>query len=96
MNDKQLDRSLQSIGMACFVSYFPQFSDESISNEELIRMLMREKNYKESGCRTRVSQSRRIIARGKAQDALLIVASSDRVSKDVSAAAGKLAHNLYR
>lgn len=71
MNDKQLDRSLQSIGMACFVSYFPQFSDESISNEELIRMLMREKNYKESGCRTRVSQSRRIIARGKAQDALL-------------------------
>ena len=96
MNDEQLKRSLQSIGMACFVQYFPQFSDASISNEDLIELLFREKKYMESGCRTRVSQSRRIIANGRAKDALLIVASSDRVPNDVSTAAGKLAHSLQR
>ena len=96
MTNEQLTRSLRSIGMACFVEYFPRFSDLNISNEHLIQILMREQKYKESGCRTRVSQSRRIIANGRAKDALLIVASSDRVSSDVSAAAGKLAHSLQR
>lgn len=96
MTNKQLTRSLQSIGMACFVEYFPRFSDLNTSNEHLIQILMREKNYKESGCRTRVTQSRRIIANGRAKDALLIVASSARVPNDISTVAGELAHSLQR
>lgn len=96
MNDEQLRRSLQSIGMACFVRYFPQFSDESMNNEDLIELLMRNENYMESGCRTRVTQARRIIASERAVDALLIVASSDRVPSEVSTAASRLALNLQR
>jgi len=96
MNDAQLERSLRSIGMACFVKYFSKFSDVSMSNNDLIALLKREENYVESGCRTRVTQSRRIIANGRAQDALLLVASAARVPDEISAAAGKLAHSLQR
>ncbi len=96
MNNEQLRRSLQSIGMACFVRYFPQFSDEAMSNENLIELLMRNENYMESGCITRVTQARRIIASGRAVDALLIVAGSARVPSEVSAAASRLALNLQR
>ena len=96
MNNEQLKRSLQSIGMACFVKYFPQFSDASISKEDLIELLMRREGYMESGCKTRVTQSRRVIASGMAVDALLIVASSARVPGDLSTVAGKLAHSFQR
>ena len=96
MNDEQLLRSLQSIGKACFVMHFTQFSDKSLSNEDLIELLMREENYVESGCRTRVTQARRIIAGKRAVDALLIVASSVRVSDEVSTEASRLARNLQR
>ena len=96
MNDKQLLRSLQSIGKACFVRYFPQFSDKSMNNEDLIELLMRQENYVESGCITRVTQARRIIASERAVDALLIVASSVKVSDEVSTEASRLARNLQR
>ena len=78
MNDEQLLRSLQSIGKACFVRYFLQFSDNNMSKADLIELLMRQNNYVESGCITRVTKARRIIASERAVDALLIVASSVR------------------
>lgn len=96
MNDKQLLRSLRSIGKACFVRYFPQFSDQFLSKEDLIYLLMQQENYVEAGCITRVTQARRIIASERAVDALLIVASSVRVSDEVSTEARKLARNLQR
>jgi hypothetical protein len=67
-----------------------------MSNEDLIELLMREENYMESGCRTRVSQSRRLITNGRAKDALLIVANSARVPGEISTAARRLAHSLQR
>jgi hypothetical protein len=82
--------------MACFVRYFPQFSDETMSKEDLIELLMRNENYMESGCKTRVTQARRIIASERAVDALLVVASSARVPSEVSTAAMRHALNLQR
>ncbi len=41
MTDDQLDRSLRSIGKGCFVVYFCQFADPSLSNSDVIEMLMR-------------------------------------------------------
>ena len=96
MNDEQLLRSLQSIGKACFVRYFPKFSDQYLSNEDLIVFLMRQENYAESGCRTRVTQARRIITNGRAADALRIVESSTRVSEEVSTEAHRLANKLQQ
>lgn len=96
MNDEQLLRSLQSIGKACFVKYFPQFSDNFLSNTDLIELLMRQEHYEEAGCITRVAQARRIIVNERAVDALRIVASSVRVSDEVLAEASRLVHNLQR
>lgn len=55
MNDEQLLRSLQSIGKACFVSYFSQLSEKSMSNADLIELLMPEEDHMEAGCRIRVT-----------------------------------------
>ncbi len=90
MNDDQLDRSLRSIGKACFVKYYEKFSDPSLTNEDLIDLLMKQENYKETGAKTRVSQSRRIINSGRAKDAFKLIASSNRVSAKISQKANQL------
>jgi len=46
MNDEQLQRSLQSIGKACFVKYLDTFSNPQISNEDLIDYLIAQESYK--------------------------------------------------
>ncbi len=79
MNDDQLERSLWSIGKGCFVAYFCQFADGSLSNRHIIEMLMRQEGYAENGSRTRVSQARRIINAGRAEDALRNVIQSERI-----------------
>jgi len=83
MDDVQLDRSLQSIGKACFVKYFELFSDSKLKDHDLIDLLMKHEGYKESGALTRVSQSRRIIREGRAKDALKIISGSGRVPEEV-------------
>ena len=83
MDDKQLERSLQSVGMACFVKYFHKFSNHNLGREDLIELLMKKEGYKESGSKTRVSQSRRIINGGRAIDALNIVSEAGRVPNHI-------------
>lgn len=91
MNDTQLDRSISSIGKSCFVEYFEMFSNKAISNEDAVDMVMKNENYEESGAKTRVSQSRHTISSGRAKDALIIIATSQRVPKTVSDKAADLA-----
>ena len=79
MNDDQLERSLRSIGKGCFVEYFCQFADQSLSNRDVIEVLMRQEDYEESGSRTRVRQARRIIESGRTEDALRNVIRSERI-----------------
>lgn len=83
MNDSQLKRCIQSVGKSCFVLYFEQFANPHISNEDLIDRLVRDEQYMESGARTRVFQSRRIIRAGRAIDVLRSIASSERVPQVV-------------
>ena len=91
MNDDQLDRTLQSIGMKCFVKYFHEFCNTSLSSGDLIELLMKEEGYTESGCRTRVSCARRIIQAGRAKDALIKISKSDRVEQPFADQARKIA-----
>jgi len=83
MNDEQLDRSLRSIGKECFVKNFEAFSDPKIKDYELIDLLMKNEGYAETGARTRVSQSRRIIREGRKKDALMEITKSERLSGQV-------------
>jgi len=94
MNDKQLDRSLRSIGKECFVKYFKQFSDMRIKDYQLIDILMKNEGYTEIGCKTRVSQSRRIIREGRVIDALKEIIASERLSERVRQEAADLVKSI--
>lgn len=94
MDDQQLKRSLMSIGLACFVEYYEMFTDSSVSNVTAVDILMKQKKYSESGSRTRVCQSRRIIREGRRDDALKYIAQSNRIhSKWTGKAESLLAAN---
>ncbi|WP_219588240.1 hypothetical protein, partial [Vibrio parahaemolyticus] len=90
MDDKQLDRSLRSIGKECFVKYYELFQDPNWSKEDLIEHLIALEGYQESGCITRISQSRRIFNDHREYDALDMVISSNRVPIDIIEKARKL------
>lgn len=90
MNDKQLDRSLRSIGKECFIKYFEEFSNPRNKSEDLIDLLMKNEGYEESGCKTRVSQSKRIIESGRGKDALELVCNSERIPLSVRERAREL------
>lgn len=94
MNDEQLKQSLKSMGMKCFVDYFDRFNDKAYSSVALVDLLMREKGYAKSASRTRVHRARRIIAAGRAVDALQVVAHSTRISGQTAQEASRLASSL--
>lgn len=78
MNDEQLLRSIQTIGMGCFVKYFEALCDNSIADDDLIDALMKIEKYEESGAKVRVSQSRRINRENMNKEALEIISASSR------------------
>ena len=44
MNDATVLRNLRSMGMTCFVEYFHEFADESLSRQDLIELLLQEED----------------------------------------------------
>ena len=44
MNDATVLRNLRSMGMACFVEYFHELADESLSRQDLIELLLQEED----------------------------------------------------
>ncbi|OKH14679.1 hypothetical protein [[Limnothrix rosea] IAM M-220] len=87
MNDDQLTKSIQSMGMGCFVKYFEAFSDLSKSNQDLVEALMKIEGYTENGSRTRVSRARQIIDKNFAMDALKIIIESKKTEPWIRAKA---------
>ena len=84
MDDDQLAKDLGSIGMACFVNYFTEFSDESLSDDDVTRILVEQEGWAEISTRNRrVRGARRIIKAGRAKDALIAVSNSSRVPREV-------------
>ncbi|WP_400767254.1 hypothetical protein [Methylosinus sporium] len=93
MNDQQLARSLQTVGMACFVRYFSIFKDSSLLNADVAALIVAKEKYKERATLTRVSQARRIIREGRAVDALRMIASATNVEADASSRARSLVNS---
>ena len=84
MNDEQLSRTLQSVGQACFVKFFGEFSSNTLSREDIVEKLRAETDYTEGSCISRTGHARSIINAGRAEAALKIIVSSDspRVSEN--------------
>ena len=91
MTDVQLDEALKSMGKTCFVRYFRALSDESLSDEDVRELMLRNEGY--TTVRNRVSNGRRIIRAGRAREALNMVVTS-RVDSHVRDEARKLRDGL--
>lgn len=79
MNDDRLERTLRSIGKSCFVKYFCMFIDQSLTDRDIINILIRQEGYTESSSQTRVSKARKIIKSGRAEDTLRNIIQSERI-----------------
>lgn len=94
MNDHQLQRNLQSMGMACFVKYFDEFANPSLPNQAVIKTLLERESYTESSCANRASKARNIIKAGRTPDALLLIAGASNVDYRTAQQARALANEL--
>ena len=74
-----LIRKLNSVGKECFISYLPLFLDTTIPVGDVAEQISRERNYTLNACKTRVSKARAIIRDGQLDEALRIVADSEKV-----------------
>ena len=82
MNDKQLDRTLRSIGEACFVNHFTELSNLSLPDEAVAQILAEREKWDEfSTLSFRVRGARRIIEAGREQDALRLIAASPKMQE---------------
>ena len=76
MNEQELVRTLNSVGMRCFIKYFRQFCDPSLSNEDVAAQIEEAERYSARACRARTSGARRIIRAGRGRDVLEKIARS--------------------
>jgi hypothetical protein len=95
MNEKQLDRAIQSVGKSCFVKYFENFRDSNQKYADLVELLKREENYTENASKTRVSKARNIITNGHAEEILVVISKSGRLDDDIIKKAKDLLRKYY-
>ena len=77
MNDDQLDRNLRSIGKKCFVTFFEEFCDCTLSNRDVASKIARDMDCDYGAALTwRVNPARKIIEARRAADALTICSES--------------------
>lgn len=79
MRETDLVRLLNSVGKSTFVRYYVQFTDRSLSHEDLVDLLPHE--YTLKARHTRVSKARRILNEGLHRQALELIAKSERVDE---------------
>lgn len=89
MSQFDVKRTLQTVGMTCFVTYFKELSDARLSTTDLIELISDE-NVSESSARTKISAGRRILREGAANKALKLITESTIVNSRIS----NEAHNL--
>lgn len=92
MDDRQLERALNSIGKGCFVKYYEDFRDVTKSNEDLIELIKRNEGFTDTACQTRVTNSRRIIRAGLGIYALELISQSTRLDPSITQKAKRLVH----
>lgn len=94
MKDVQVYAKLRSMGMTCFVKYYHDFANKSLSRHDLTQMLIRREGYTPDACATRISNARTIMRAGDAKMALEMIIQADKVPKHIRDEARKLCSNL--
>ena len=94
MKDVEVYAKLRSMGMTCFVKYYHDFANVSLSRHDLTQILIRSEGYTPDACATRISNARTIIGAGAAKVALELIIQADKVPKHIRDEAKKLCCNL--
>ena len=82
MKETDLDRLVRSIGKSIFVRSYEQFRNQNISNQEMVELLPAEYTLKSRWSRT--TKARRILREGLEDDALWMIANSDKVDAETA------------
>lgn len=94
MDEMEIETLLRGIEESCFVEYFEQFSDSSISRESLAAILHEERGYALHSSFSRVDKARRIVRAGAGRQALKMVIGSRNVHEDMKWQARRLIHDM--
>jgi len=94
MAGTDLVRLLNSVGKSTFVRYYRQFSDRTLSHEDLVELLPKE--YTLKARHTRVSKARRILDEGLHRQALELIANAERVDEQTVRRARELLKELLK
>lgn len=83
MTNEQLVRALNTIGKACFIKYYKDFSDLNTSREELLELITINEGYDERATMARINAARRIFNLGFEIKALKKIISSIRLDANL-------------
>ncbi|MBD9361437.1 hypothetical protein [Methylomonas fluvii] len=77
MDKDQLERNLNSVGKACFVEFYDIFFNlQKYSHSEAAEILIKNTNYTDKSCNSRVSHARAIIRANLGKRALELIVNS--------------------
>jgi Na+-transporting NADH:ubiquinone oxidoreductase subunit NqrD len=96
MNQEELVRAIQRVGMGTFVKYYEALADDSKESDSLVDGLMNIEGYGEGSAITKVSSARRIIKLGLAKEALEIISNSQNTESWVAPKASFLLGNYEK
>lgn len=94
MNKTALNTLLNSIGKRTFVTYFQEFGDSGLSNQDIVALLQSGESFTAAASAARTSNARRIFREGLEQQALSIIVGSARVDRKVAKDARSLLAQL--
>jgi len=89
MSSFDVKRTLQTVGMTCFVTYFKELANDRLQLADLVEIISN-KNVSESSARTKACAGRRIFREGAANEALKLISKSKIVEPSISSAANNL------
>ena len=90
MNEEQLKRTLQSVGMKCFIQYYDLFSSKDAYREDIIETLEIENDFTENSCISRTIHAQRVFRENAEKDALKLIISASRVDPETRENAEKI------
>lgn len=90
MDSKILKRTLQSVGMKCFIQNFDVFSSPKFSHADMVEILENENDFTLKSCKSRANHAIRIFRENSELEALEMIIGSPRVDSITKVEAEKI------
>lgn len=90
MDSTILKRTLQSVGMKCFIQNFDVFSSPRFSHADMVEILENENDFTLKSCKSRANHALRIFRENSELEALEMIINSPRVDSITKVEAEKI------